>query len=245
MDSSAPQTFAEEDLLPLSALQHLVYCERRAALVHIEGAWAESVATVLGAHMHERADEPSSELRGDLLTVRGLALRSLRLGLSGKADVVEFHRVPVGEEGEPALQTCPLPGRRGLWRPLPVEYKRGRLRREAGYLVQLCAQAICLEEALGVEIAAGAIYFGENRRRMDVAFNAPLRAETEQAAARLHALFREGRTPPPVFGPKCKECSLLELCQPRPLQQQPRASSYLAAALRQVGEEEEKEETGA
>lgn len=241
MDALAPTPFAEEDLLPLSALQHLVYCERRAALVHIEGTWTESVATVQGAQMHERADEPSSELRGDLLTVRGLALRSLRLGLSGKADVVEFHRLPTGEAeeaGSPACSGCALPGRRGRWRPLPVEYKRGRLRREAGYLVQLCAQALCLEEALGVTIAAGALYFGETRRRLDVAFDAALRAETEQAAARLHVLFGAGLTPAPIFGPKCKECSLSGLCQPRPLMDGTRASRYLAAALGQIQEEE-------
>lgn len=238
MDTPEPSPFAEEELLPLSALQHLVYCERRAALVHIEGVWNESVATVQGAQMHERADEPSSELRGDLLTVRALALRSLRLGLSGKADVVEFHRLPAGEADPLDAQGCTLPGRRGRWRPLPVEYKRGRLRKEAGYLVQLCAQALCLEEALGVAIQAGAIYFGENRRRMDVAFDAALRAETERAAARLHALFREGRTPPPLFGPKCKECSLNELCQPQPLLDSARASRYLAAALGQIQAEE-------
>jgi CRISPR-associated exonuclease Cas4 len=133
-----------------------------------------------------------------------------------------------------------LPGRQGLWRPFPVEYKRGRLRKEKAYLVQLCAQALCLEEALKVVIDAGAIYFGETRRRLDVTFDAALRAETERAAARLHALVRSGQTPPPVFGPKCKECSLNDLCQPRPLAGGTRASSYLDVALRQIRDEEDK-----
>lgn len=236
MHPPAAGCFAEEDLLPLSGLQHLIYCERRAALVHLEGIWSDNVATIQGTHLHERADEPDSELRGGILIVRGLALRSLRLGLTGRADVMEFHRQSADSPHGPPARLCVLPGREGGWRPFPVEYKRGRLRREPAYLVQLCAQALCLEETLGVFIESGAVFFGETRRRLDVVFDASLRNQTESAAARLHELIHKGQTPPPAYGPKCEKCSLHDLCQPGPLARNMHASAYLARAMRPLSD---------
>ena len=185
--------FSEDDLLPLSALQHLLFCERQCALIHVEQLWAENRLTVEGRHLHERVDEGPDETRGALRIVRSLPIRSLRLGLTGKADVVEFHA-----DG----------------RVVPVEYKRGKPKLDDSDRVQLCAQALCLEEMLGVSIAAGALFYGRPRRRTDVVFHAPLRLRTEESATRLHALIAAGRTPPAVREPKCESCSLLHLCLP-------------------------------
>ncbi len=198
--------YTEDDLLPISALQHLLFCERRAALVHIEGLWGENVFTTEGTLLHDRADEPGTEVRGDMRIARGLRLRSLRLGLAGIADVVEFHKVENG---------IPLEGIGGLWYPTIVEYKRGKLRKEDGYEIQLCAQALCLEEMLGAKILSGEIYYGKTKRRLDIVFNEKLRRETEAAAAHLHDLLEGNVTPRAVWGPKCEKCSLVDLCLPK------------------------------
>ncbi len=203
--------YVEDDLLPLSALEHLVFCERQCALIHIEQLWHENQATVEGQHLHERVHDAGTESRKDVRISRGLMVRSLRLGLSGKADVVEFHRLP-------SSSTCgtQLDGATGHWRPYPVEYKRGRLRHQRSYEVQLCAQALCLEEMLGVAVPDGALFYGRSARRQVIAFDEELRGQTETAAARLHELFMQGKTPVAVYvQDKCGECSLLNVCLPR------------------------------
>jgi CRISPR-associated exonuclease Cas4 len=200
--------FLEDDLLPLSALQHLLFCERQAALIHLERVWAENPLTMEGKHLHERVDSGEGETRGDVRIARGLPLRCLRLGLSGKADAVELHRVP---EGEPGARLPDVPG---VWCPFPIEYKRGRPKSHRADEVQLCAQALCLEEMLGTAVPAGALFYGQTRRRLDIAFDPDLRRETEKAAARLHEIFASRITPRPVREPKCDQCSLLEICMP-------------------------------
>ena len=186
--------FLESDLLPLSALQHLMYCERQCALIHIEQAWSENRFTAEGRVAHARVHGGGHEMRDGVRIVRDVALRSLRLGLAGKADVVEF------SEGV----------------PYPVEHKRGHNKANNCDRVQLCAQALCLEEMIGVPVPEGALFYGEPRRRTVVALDAALRAETETAAVRLHGLFDAGRTPPAVYDKgKCERCSLLDLCKPR------------------------------
>ena len=182
--------YTEDDLIPLSALQHLLYCERRAALVHVEQAWADNVYTVEGSHMHDRADQAGTERHGNLLICRGLHIRSMRLGLSCRADVVEFHLITAPNS---PLEGVRLPGHDGLWAPFPVEYKRRRLRHESGYEVQLCAQAMCLEETFGAEaIPHGALFFGQTHRRLEVTFDSKLRELTTQSAKRLHELINSG-----------------------------------------------------
>ncbi len=200
--------FTEDDLRPLSALQHLVFCERQCALIHLEQVWAENRYTAEGKLLHERADEPSGDSRGDLRIARALPVRSLRLGLAGRADVVEFHRLATAGSG------IALPGKAGRWQPLPVEYKRGKPKQHRADEVQLCAQALCLEEMLAVDVATGALYYGRRRRRMPVAFDAPLRELTESAARRLHEMLTAGNTPVAVREAKCDKCSLLDLCLP-------------------------------
>jgi CRISPR-associated exonuclease Cas4 len=225
--------YTEDDLLPLSALEHLVFCERQCALIHLEQLWAESRATVEGHHLHERADDAGTEVRGDVRIARGLLLRSLRLGLSGKADVVEFHRARNEPEVAPASSpfAIALPGVTGRWVPFPVEYKRGRMRRERAYEVQLCAQALCLEEMLNVSIPGGALFYGMSARREDVVIGPDLRAETEAAAHRLHELFRLRVTPVAEYSKKCKLCSMLNVCMPKATGAHHSVHDYVAHAL--------------
>lgn len=201
--------YNDDDLLPISALQHLAFCERQCALIHIEQIWDENRWTAEGRLMHERTHEATSETRGDTRTSRGLRLRSLRLGLTGVADVVEFHH----EEGAPETHVR-LPKTRGRWRPFPVEYKRGRPKKDNVDAVQLCAQAFCLEEMLDVAIADGALFYGKTRRRQNIAFTNDLRSETEELAIRLRALINSNETPPARRQPKCDQCSLLAQCRP-------------------------------
>jgi len=241
MPATAPlqQTlFGEDDLLPLSSLQHLVFCERQCALIHIERVWKDNPLTLEGSHMHERVDDAAvgRETRGDLIIDRALALRSLRLGLSGRADVVEFHRIGSGEA--PATGTgslavaIPLPGAKGLWFPFPVDYKHGKPKLDRCDEVQLCAQALCLEEMLGAAVPRGALFYGKTQRRHDATFDAELRLQTQTAAARLHELLVSGVTPKAVKEPKCERCSLLAHCLPEAMSPRRSATRYLQEAIR-------------
>lgn len=198
--------FPESSLLPLSALQHLAFCERQCALIHIEQAWDENRLTAEGRLLHERVHEQESESRGDLYIVRGLKLRSLELGLTGVADVVEFHRVESGG--------IRISGKRGNWQPFPVEYKRGKPKKDSSDKVQICAQALCLEEMLNCRIETGALYYGSQHKRYEVTFGAELRKETGELACRLHALVEAGKTPTAIYEKKCEYCSLVEICMP-------------------------------
>ena len=220
--------YSEDDLLPISALQHLAFCERQCALIHIEQQWAGNRLTVEGELLHQRVHERETEGRPGLVVARGLRLHSLRLGLSGQADVVEFHASAGGVR---------LNGREGLWRAYPVEYKRGRPKPDRTDEVQLCAQALCLEEMLATRIGEGAIFYGQPRRRREVALDAGLREETEQLAVRLHELFRSRRTPAPVFEPKCRNCSLLPLCMPEAVTRPRSVAAYIARHLKAEGGE--------
>lgn len=208
--------FTDDELLPISALQHLLFCERQCALIHIEGQWAENRLTVEGQQLHERADSGASETHGALRIARGLHLRSLRLGLVGKADVVEFHG---GSEtgAEP--------------RVIPVEYKRGKPKKDGSDSVQICAQALCLEEMLHVSIPTGALFYGVVRRRTEVVFDHSLRERTETSAARLHAMIAAGITPRAERQAKCDGCSLLHLCLPGSLASRHSASRYVERSL--------------
>lgn len=235
-EQGSQHLFCEDDLLPIRTLADLAFCERRAALHHIEGIWQDNIFTAEGTILHERTHDLGTEVRSGVRIARGLRLRSLSLGLSGVADVVEFHCV-TGDEG---VAGVPVDDVQGLWRPVPVEYKRGRLRREEGYEIQLCAQALCLEEMLGTTIARGGIYYGKTRRRLDIEFDAKLRNHTEGAAARLHELIDSRITPTAAHKPKCESCLLAEACLPTVLSKRKSARRYLAKA---VSEAEEIDET--
>lgn len=203
-------THSEDDLIMVSALQHIAFCERQCALIHIEQVWSESGLTAEGRIMHEKVHEQDRESRGNIRIEYGLPLRSLKLGLIGKADVVEFYRVG-----------------KGIWQPFPVEYKRGKPKPGNCDLIQLCAQAMCLEEMLSLSVPDGAIFYGRTRRRLDVSFDDALRQETEKAAKRAHQLITSGITPPPVYEKRCKSCSLVEECLPKTVEKKSSVKSYL------------------
>ncbi|MCY3676477.1 MAG: CRISPR-associated protein Cas4 [Gemmatimonadetes bacterium] len=223
MESTA--RYDESDLLPLSGLQHLLFCERQCALIHVERAWRENQLTAEGRVFHERVDGADAEARGDLKIARGIPVRSLRLGLTGRADVVEFRRVREGEHG------ARLPGLESRWLPYPVEYKRGQPKWIDCDRVQLCAQALCIEEMLQVAVPAGAIYYGRVRRREEVCFDRGLRETTEKAAQRFRELVNKGETPIVYRAPKCRSCSLLELCLPPRKRRRRSVDGYIAAAV--------------
>jgi len=214
--------YSDDDLLPLSGLQHLLFCERQCALIHIEQAWAENVLTAEGRIMHERVHEEGRESRGDVRIEFAMPLRSLRLGLVGKADVVEFHR-------KSASQNAKSPE----WVPFPVEYKRGKPKKDNCDRVQLCAQALCLEEMLDIKIPRGALFYGKTRRRKDVNFDNALRQETESAAIQLHKLIESRQTPPPIYTPKCKSCSFFHVCLPKTIEKRHSVKQYLSGAIRE------------
>lgn len=197
--------YTEDELIPISALQHWVYCPRQCALIHIEQVWTENVFTAQGRGLHEKVHDADTEMRDGVRIVRGLRLHSLALGLVGQADVVEFVSAETGTA---------LPGIEGLWRPFPVEYKRGKPKPDASDEIQLCAQAMCLEEMLGLSISEGALFYGRPRRRKKVEFTEALRQETMHAAQQLHGLFRQGQTPRVAYSKKCPSCSLVKVCMP-------------------------------
>jgi len=217
--------YDEDGLVPLSALQHLAFCPRQCALIHVERAWHENYLTAEGRLLHERSHNQEREVRGDIVITRAVRLRSLRLGLVGQADVVEFHRARDQGVG------TRLPGLEGWWRPFPVEYKRGQPKIAHCDEFQLCAQALCLEEMLSVSVRRGALFYGEPHRRQDVEFGPELRQETEKLCVDLHNLLASGITPRPVPSKKCRHCSLNSVCLPQACDPVRRASQYLRAAI--------------
>ena len=243
--STVPQSENDADddrLLPISGLQHLAFCPRQCALIHLDGVWSENFFTAAGRVMHERVHNADSDARGDVRTARGLWLRSKRLGLVGVADVVEFRRVDSPFDDAPAetqtnaterpIVAVKLPKRRGFWRPYPVEYKRGQPKKNNCDAVQLCAQAICLEESLGCAILEGALFYGTTKRRVVVRFDAELRAETTELARRFRALVDSEVVPEPVASPRCPSCSLVDECLPDVRKS---ASRYLRNNWREAG----------
>jgi len=202
--------YSENDLLMISALQHLLFCPRQCALIHLEQIWTENRLTAEGRLMHEHVHEAGSESRGAVKIEYDMPLRSLRLGLSGRADVVELRRQADRS-----------------WQPFPVEYKHGKPKKDDSDLVQLCAQALCLEEMLGGAVPAGAFYYGAKKRRTEVDFDSRLRRVTEDAAARLHELLAGTATPPPEHSRRCESCSLLDTCLPGAAGKSGRVQNYM------------------
>jgi CRISPR-associated exonuclease Cas4 len=196
------------ELLPLSGLQHMVFCDRQAALIHVDGLWADNAFTVEGSHLHRVVDEGKSSSGGGVRVVRGLILRSSHLGLSGKADAVELHPAPPNQGVDLA------PAHPGNWTIRPVEYKRGRPKAHRADEVQLCAQAICLEEQFRFPIEEGDIFYGQPRRRSVVRFDAELRMLTSDVARDFHALVRSDEIPTRMREKKCERCSLIDICMP-------------------------------
>lgn len=199
--------YKEEEYLQLSGLQHFSFCRRQWALIHIEQQWAENLRTADGRILHEKAHDGSQrETRGDLVITRDMSIHSRSLGISGSCDVVEFRRCSDG---------VALAGKEGLWQPYPVEYKRGAPKVSDADRLQLCAQAICLEEMLCCDIPEAALFYGETRRRETVLLSEELRAQVRAMLGEMHELYRRSHTPKVKPTKGCNACSLRELCLPK------------------------------
>ena len=212
-------------MLMLSGLQHFAFCRRQWALIHVEQQWQENLHTAEGQVFHRRAhDEQQTEVRGDTIIVRGLRVQSERLGVSGICDVVEFHREENG---------ITLAGREGHFRVYPVEYKKGAPKEHRADELQLCAQAMCLEEMLLCDIPEGCLYYGETRRRKPVAITSELRGRVTEILSAMRDCMRRGHTPSPRPAGRCRACSLKEVCLPG-LKKSPPVDVYLRAAAEEA-----------
>ena len=211
--------YTAEDLLPLSGIQHFLFCRRQWALIYVETQWQDNVLTVEGKQLHERVDDPFfTETRKGVVIARSLPIASYTLGLSGVCDVVEFTLSPQGVR---------LPGREGSYQPAPVEYKRGRPKRDPLDEAQLCAQAMCLEEMLPVSIPQGYLYYGQTRHRERVELTPELRQLVRDMSAEMHAYFERGYTPRVRPSKACRSCSLADVCLPALQENVTAASKYI------------------
>lgn len=214
--------YSEDEYLMISGIQHFSFCRRQWALIHIEQQWEENVHTVTGELMHQKAHDPYlTEKRKDLLIVRALPVSSRTLGLSGECDIVEFHRQ---EEG------VTLYGHRGTYGIFPVEYKKGKPKSTEEDILQLAAQAMCLEEMFSASILQGAIFYGETRRREVVEITPELRKQVSDMAREMHQYYARGYTPQVRGNKKCSACSLKESCLPR-LEKTVSVGTYIRQAL--------------
>jgi CRISPR-associated exonuclease Cas4 len=203
--------FTDDDLLPLSALQHFLFCPRQTALIHLEQVWAENRFTAEGNALHQKAHDGHDESRPGVRITRSLPVVSRRQGLAGLCDIVEFH---------------------SGGKVIPVEYKRGKPKAHDADRVQLCAQALCLEEMLDVAIPSGFLFYGQRKRRTVVEIDDALRRVTQGAATALHELIRSRVTPLASYeSRKCDSCSLLDLCQPKSLRLKRGAAAWFRKAL--------------
>jgi CRISPR-associated exonuclease Cas4 len=205
MGASGAIEWAEDDLVMISALEHYSYCPRQCALIHVEQTFDENLYTLRGRAVHERVDEPVGEFQEGVRVERALPLWSKRLGLIGKADVVEFHGAT----------------------PFPVEYKHGSKREREHDDLQLCAQAICLEEMTGKSVPRGAIFYHSSRRRREVELDQTLRQQVEQTVIEIRKMMTEKTLPPPVNDSRCRHCSLKESCMPAVVGEKARAAALL------------------
>ncbi|MEW6511648.1 MAG: CRISPR-associated protein Cas4 [Bacteroidota bacterium] len=203
--------YAEDDFIQLSALQHYVFCPRQCGLIHVEGIWSENVYTARGEILHEKVDTDTYETRGTVKTVRGLRIHSFRLGITGRADVVEFFK---SSDSAGHLEV------------VPVEFKAGQPKEDASDKVQLCAQAMCLEEMLRTTVRKGEFFYGRIRRRVEVILDESLRRKTEEVIAEVHSLVSGGRAPAARYSEKCGRCSLEEICKPKAMNER-RLHAYM------------------
>ena len=214
--------YQDQDYLMISGIQHFSFCRRQWALIHVECQWKENLCTVEGKIVHERChDEKFTEKRRDLLICRGMRVFSSRMGVTGQCDVVEFLQ---GESGATLL------GREGLWQPCPVEYKRGKPKKDDSDILQLCAQAMCLEEMLCCEIPEAHLFYDEIHRREKIVLTPQMRRDVQSMFDEMHGYYERGYTPKVKTGKKCNSCSLKDLCLPK-LLRKPSVESYYEAYM--------------
>ncbi len=232
--------YNDDDLLLLSGIQHMAFCERQWALIHIEQQWAENVFTVEGTHIHTRADNPFiNETRENIRITRSVPVISRRLGLQGIADVVEYIR----DDNAPYTETISLKNKSGKWKISPVEYKRGRPKKDDRDIVQLCAQAIALEEMFNTSIKTAYIYYNQIHRREQVLLDNNLRDRVVSLSKKMHDLYNDASVPLPIKEKHCLRCSLYEICQPDWAKPEGYVTNYLARELNNENCGENCEET--
>ena len=218
-------SYAEDDYLLISGIQHFMFCRRQWALIHIEQQWQENLLTVEGGILHERThDSTIKEKRGSIIISRGMGVFSRTLGITGVCDVVEFHKSRDG---------VTLNGREGTFKPIPVEYKRGKPKQGTADELQLCAQAMCLEEMLLCTIPEGFLYYGEPKRRFKVSIDKSLREDVKRICKEMHELYKKRHTPKVKTTKACRACSLKELCLPK-LCKNPSAVNYMKRAIAEI-----------
>ncbi|BCG56850.1 CRISPR-associated protein Cas4 [Paenibacillus sp. URB8-2] len=214
--------YNEEDFLLLSGIQHYNFCRRQWALIHIEQQWEENVRTLEGTYVHRVADQPLiREKRGDKLVVRALPVQSRELGITGICDVVEFIRDPKG---------VPLAGEEGLYLPYPVEYKRGKPKRDDSDRSQLIAQLMCLEEMLACDLTLGFLFYDEIKHRVEVPVTSSDRERVKEVLQEMHRFFQRNHTPKAKVGPHCQSCSLNLVCLPEMMKRRS-VSSFIESRL--------------
>ncbi|KSV18990.1 CRISPR-associated protein Cas4 [Dehalococcoides mccartyi] len=219
--------YSEEELVPISALQHLAFCPRQAGLICLDEQWQDNQLTFEGNELHKSTHQPQSHKRKQIMTSRSLSLRSLQLGLIGMADTVEFHPRSKAEGGV-RIASCG-----GHYFPHIVEYKRGKAKPGNCDLIQICAQAICLEEMLDIKMNEAEIFYGQTRRRHKVMLCAELRNETARLAHQMHQILNSGIVPHAKYKPSCKQCSLFDICAPQ-INQLGSAQKYFKVNLAEV-----------
>ena len=198
--------YNEDEYLMLSGIQHFVFCRRQWALIDIEQQWAENLRTADGAAMHKNVhDSGFNEKRGNLIVARAMAVSSPRLGLSGECDVVEFRRDENGVE---------IFGRDGKYTVTPVEYKRGKAKADESDIMQLTAQAMCLEDMLCCDVPFGYLYYGETKKRVKVEITEEIKARTQNMIEEMHTLYKRKHTPKVRRTKSCNACSLKNICLP-------------------------------
>lgn len=214
--------YKEEDFLLLSGIQHYIFCKRQWALIHIEQQWQENLRTIEGAILHEKThDDSIKEKRGDLIISRGMGVFSPSMGVVGSCDVVEFYKNPDGVS---------IFGRTGTYKVIPVEYKRGKPKEIESDTMQLCAQAMCLEEMLLCKIPKAFLFYGEIKRRQEIVLDEILRKSVIAMVKEMHELFDKRYTPKVKPSKSCKACSLVDICMPK-LCKNPSVCSYIKNSL--------------
>lgn len=202
-------------LVNISALQHFAFCQRQCALIHLEQVWQENYLTAHGRQLHERVDNGEPETRKGVRFERGVIVSAPQLGLTGKLDLLEHHKASN--------------------QFIPVEYKRGKSKTNDIDKVQLCAQAMCIEKMLNVEVKQGALWYWQTRKRIEIEFDHILRTQTQTLITQVQQLFKLGKTPAPTAGKHCKACSLIDICQPN-LTEHDASNRYIATLFNMEAE---------
>lgn len=222
--------YEDDELIPLSGIQHFHYCRRQWALIHVERQWVDNLRTTEGQYVHRNVDDPFfNESRGSVISTRSLPLVSHQLGFQGIADVVEF---------TPSNKGICLPGRDGLWQAKPVEYKRGKQKIDERDEVQLCAQAMCLEEMFNTHIENADLFYHETRRRVHVTLSNELRELVFSLSEEMHELIRKGITPSAKGGKHCSSCSLYDICIPSITKKRTLVSKYITKHIQEASRDD-------